>query len=128
MKTNMKYKAQMHDLKKNREQYFPLMEVLLYAENRIDKNDPPVEIRDISQIALIMELIDIGYLDKDTFIINKNRRDITGMFYKGDYPLTEAGAKVYRQHLHERRIRYIQGFMLLVLVLLGMVVFYIMFK
>ena len=122
------YKSKIKDLKQNREKYFPLIETLLYVERKTEKENLPIEMTDISQIAIVMELIDLGYLDKDAFIINKNRRDITGLFYKGGYPLTDAGVKVYRQHLHERRGKFIRGIMLIALMLLGMCVFYMIFK
>jgi len=124
----MKYKSEMNKLKKNREKYFPLLEILLYIESKTDKKDLPIEMTDINQMALVMELMDIGYVNKDSFIINRHRKDITGLFYNGGYPLTEAGMKVYRQHLHERRGKFIRGLMLIALALLGMFIFYMVVK
>jgi len=121
----MSYKTELNKLKKNRDRYFPLIEMLLYVESKTEKKDLPIEMTDVSQIAILMELIDLGYINKDAFIINRNRRDITGLFYKGGYPLTNAGMEVYRRHLHERRGKFIRGLMLITLVLLGMFVFYI---
>jgi hypothetical protein len=124
----MSPKAKMKELKENREKYFPLIEMLLYIENKTEKKDLPIQMTDISQMALVMELIDIGYVDKNSFIIKKNRGDVTGLFYKGGYPLTEAGVRVYRQHLHDRRGKFIRGVMLIVLVMLAMFVFYMIVK
>lgn len=124
----MKYKAKISELKANREKYFPLMEALLYVESKTDTKDLPIKMTDSPQIALLMELIDIGYVDKDSFVIDRNRSDITGVFYRGGYPLTGSGIEVYRRHLHERRGKFIRGIMLAVLALLGMIVFYMMTK
>lgn len=127
-KTNRKYKSQMNELKDNRDKYFPLIELLLYVEKKTDPNELPIEMSDISQIALVMELIDIGYLNKDSFVIEKQRRDITGLFFNGGYPLTEAGIKVYNQHLQERKKKFIHGAMLIGLALLTMIGFYLVVR
>jgi hypothetical protein len=120
----MSYKSQMNELKKNREKYFPLMEMLLYAESSYERSDPPMKIADINHIATILELIDIGYLSKDSFIIEKHRGDINGLFYNGNYPLTDSGVKVYRQNLHEKRGKLVRTLMFVVLLFLAMVVFF----
>lgn len=122
-KTDIKYKSKLNEMKANREKYFPVIETLLYLESRTDKRDLPIEMTDLNQIAIVLELIDLGYLDKEAFIIKKHRRDITGLFFKGWYPLTDSGIKVYREHLHERRGKFIRGLMLITLAALGMVVF-----
>jgi len=127
-KKNINYKSKINEMKQNREKYFPLIEMLLYVERKTGKDDLPIEMTDISQIAVVMELIDLGYIDKEAFIIKKHRRDITGLFYNGGYPLTDAGIKVYRQHLHDRRGKFIRGLMLIALVFLAMILFYMMVK
>jgi hypothetical protein len=114
----------MNELKANREKYFPLMEMLLFAESNYEKSAPPVKIDDIIQIAVILELIDIGYLNKDSFIIEKHQGDISGLFYSGGYPLTDSGVKVYRQHLHDKRGKLVRTLMFVILVFLGLVVFF----
>jgi len=120
----MSYKSKINELKVNREKYFPVIEMLLYAENSIDKENLPIGITDVSHIGTVMELIDLGYVNVDSFIINKHRRDITGLFYRGGYPLTDAGMKVYHQHLREKRGRLIRGVMLVVFLFLAIIIFY----
>ena len=115
----------MKEIKTNREKYFPLIETLLYVEKKTDKSDLPIEMTDTGRIALLMELIDLGYINKDSFIINKNRRDITGLFYKGGYPLTGEGVKAYRQYLDERKKKFIRGIMLVGVALIAVFIFYI---
>jgi len=124
-KVNISYKSKMKEIKTNREKYFPLIETLLYVEKKTDKSDLPIEMTDTGRIALLMELIDLGYINKDSFIINKNRRDITGLFYKGGYPLTGEGVKAYRQYLDERKKKFIRGIMLVGVALIAVFIFYI---
>jgi len=100
------------------------MEMLLYVESKTERKDLPIEMTDINQMVIVMELMDIGYVNKEAFIIKKHRKDISGVFYKGGYPLTDAGIKVYRQHLHEKRGKFIRGLALAAFVILGMIVFF----
>ena len=123
----MDYKSEINKMKGNRKKYFPLIELLLYVERKTNEEELPIEMTDVNHIALVLELIDIGYLDKNSFIINKNRRDIKGLFYKGGYPLTDAGIKVYRQYLHERKKSFKLGILLLILMLIVMAVIYFIF-
>jgi len=125
----MNYKSELKKMKEHRKKYFSLIEVLLYVERNTKKDDLPLEMTDVSQIALVMELIDIGYIDKNSFIIKRDRRDIKGLFYSGGYPLTDAGIKIYRQHLHERKTKFKFGILLVIIVLIIMsVVLYITLK
>ena len=123
----MDYKSEIKKMEVNREKYFQLIEILLYVERKTNKEDLPIEMTDVNRIALVMELIDIGYIDKNSFIIEINRRDITGLFYKGGFPLTDAGIKVYRQHLHERKAKFKSGILLLILMLIVMsIIFFVL--
>ena len=121
----MNYKSEIKKMKENREKYFPLMEILLYVERNTKQEDLPIEMTDVNQIALVIELIDIGYINKNSFIIKRDRRDITGLFYTGGYPLTDAGINVYRQHLHERKTKFKLGMLLVIIVLIVMSILYI---
>jgi len=93
---------------KRREAYFPVFEMLLAINKHKSDYEFPVRIKAASDIAVVLELIDIGYLDRDAFIINKNRRYITSLYYNGEYPMTGEGIVEYRRHLHARRGFYIK--------------------
>ena len=121
----MDYKSEIKKMKENREKYFPLIEILLYVERKTNKEDLPIEMTDVNHIALVMELIDIGYVDRNSFIIKRNRRDITGLFYKGGFPLTEHGIKIYRQYLQERKTSFKLGIIVLILMLIAMAILYL---
>ena len=116
----MSYKSELKKMKDNRAKYFPLIELLLYVERNTKKGDLPIEMTDVSRIALVMELMDIGYINKNSFIIKRDRRDITGLFYNGAYPLTDAGIKVYSQYLHERKRKFKFGIIMATLALIVM--------
>jgi hypothetical protein len=124
----MDYRHKLSEYKSHRLEYFPLIDILLHVESRTPASELPLEMTDAGRIALLLELIDIGYINPDSFIIKKNRGDIRGVFYRGGEILTAEGIKIYRAHLHERRGMYIRGFALLLLVFLIMVVFYMIFK
>ena len=104
----MDYRYNMKRLKKRRREYFPVFEMLLAVHTRKMEYEFPLRIESPADIALILELVDIGYLDADSFITRKNRRDITALFYNGEYPLTEDGAAVYRHHLLSKRGLYVK--------------------
>ena len=128
MNKKIDYKAEIKKMKENRKKYFPLIEMLLYVERTTEKDNLPLEMTDVSQIATVLELIDIGYIDKNSFIIKRDRRDITGLFYRGGYPLTEAGIKAYRHFLHERRTGFKLAFLLLIIALIGTLLLYFILK
>ena len=128
MNGKINYKAEIKKMKENRKKYFPLIEMLLYVERNTEKDNLPLEMTDVSQIAIVLELIDIGYIDKNSFIIKRDRRDITGLFYRGGYPLTDAGIQAYRQFLHERKTNFKLGLLLLLIALIGMLLLYFILK
>lgn len=124
----MGYKAKMNEYRVHREKFFPLIETLMYVESKIPVSELPLEMTDTSQMALVLELIDIGYINPDSFIVKKNRGDIKGLFYRGGSILTSEGINIYRVYLHERRGMYIKGFVLLSLLFLVMAVFYMSYR
>ncbi|HPR38512.1 MAG TPA: hypothetical protein P5120_12880 [Spirochaetota bacterium] len=117
----MDYKKEMKKLMKRREAYYPAFEYLLDIYNRRGEFRFPVSIDSAEQVALVLELIDIGYLDKDAFIIKKTRNNVDALYYNGGYPLTEQGLLMERAHLHIRRGRYVK--LVLFLSLAGLVLF-----
>ncbi len=121
----MDYMHEMKKMMKRREQYFPLFEFLLGLYNKRSELNFPLRIEDASRIALIVELIDIGYLDSDSFLIKKTRGNIDALYYNGGYPLTEKGVEMERTRLHNIRGRYIKIAIFLCFILLAAVVYII---
>ncbi|HOP63425.1 MAG TPA: hypothetical protein PK358_10705 [Spirochaetota bacterium] len=98
----------MKKMLKRREEYFPLFDLLLEIYGRRAEYEFPMRINDSARIALILELIDIGYLDFESFIVKKTRGEINALYYTGGYPLSKQGLIVHRSHLHALRGRYIK--------------------
>lgn len=123
----MNYKKEMKKMMQRREEYFPAFEFLLGLYNRRSEYTFPVLIEDVRLIALIIELMDIGYLDRDSFMVKKRGGDVDALYYNGGYPLTEKGLLMERAHLHSVRGRYIKLAVILSLLLLAAVIYFMIF-
>ncbi len=91
----MNLKREMDKLKKHRQKYFPVIRYLLEVHGGDGDFSFPMEIEDASDKFVILELLDLGYLDKNAFFIKKDFIEITGVYFRGDYPLTKSGELVY---------------------------------
>ncbi len=117
----------MKKLMKRREQYYPAFEFLLDLYNRRGEFNFPLKIDEADRVALILELIDIDYLDKNAFIVKKTRNIIDALYFNGGYPLTEQGLLLERAHLHVRRGRYIKVIIFLTFISLAMLIYLMIF-
>jgi hypothetical protein len=97
METAMNYAREMKKMKKHREGYRRVISRLLLLFNDTDAADFPVRITETGEMRLILELIDLGYLDDDALTVTRSFGDITGMAYNGGYPLTQAGDAFMRE-------------------------------
>ncbi len=52
-------------------------------------------IQDPDEMRILLELIDLGYLDEDAFIVTESFGTIRGLSYRGKYALTTDGEKLY---------------------------------
>ncbi|HOO72699.1 MAG TPA: hypothetical protein PK926_13135 [Spirochaetota bacterium] len=104
----MDYNKEIKKMKKRRQEYFPVFEMLLKMYHAGEKRHVPVSIEGAPLIALILELIDIGYLDSEAFIVRKNRGDIDALYYNGEYPITESGLAAIRVRNMELKRRHIR--------------------
>lgn len=123
----MNYKDELAKMKKHRALYFPAMSMLLDMHNDSHQNDPPVPIKDTSGISIILEMMDIGYVEKDSFIIKRDFGDIAGLYYKGGLPLTGEGMKAFSRDLADKQKKIYGIFficILLILVLLAVLYFF----
>jgi hypothetical protein len=121
------YKKEMKKLMKRREAYYPAFEYLLDIYNRRSEFNFPLTIDEACRVALILELIDIGYLDKNAFIVKKTRNNIDALYFNGEYPLTEQGLLMERAHLHIRRGRYIKLVLFLTFFVLVVLIYLMIF-
>ncbi len=93
----MNYKKELNRLKKHRKRYRPVMAMLMKMHDQSDSSGFPAELIDRKEVLLILELLDIGYLDENTLIVKRRFGNVTGLSYTGEYPFTEKGDFFYRQ-------------------------------
>lgn len=93
----MNYKKELNKLRKHRMQYRPAMAMLMNMHDQSNSSDFPVELIDKKEVLIILELLDIGYLDENALIVKRRFGDITGLSYTGEYPFTESGDFFFQQ-------------------------------
>lgn len=71
--------------------------MLLDMHHSLNDAESPVSITDYNDMLIILELMDIGYVDVNAFVIKRKFEDITGLVYKGKFPLTEKGELFLRR-------------------------------
>lgn len=92
----MDYKHELKKMKKHRRLYHPAMKRMLALHRKMRDSSRNADISDFDEMIIVLELITVGYLDEDAFIISRRFGDITGLAYKGMYPFTEAGERMFR--------------------------------
>ena len=111
----MNYKNEIKKMSKHREKYFPVMNRLLKIHKNFADNSPPVHITNGDEMRIILELIDIGYINIDAFIIKREFEDITDLIYNGERPLTDEGYAVLRQSQLIIRKKFLIVFIIIIL-------------
>lgn len=89
------YRLEMRKLKKNRKRYRPALARLMHMRENRAGAVFPVRIDDTGEMLLLLELVDVGYVDPESLIVRKRFGDIASVHYTGAFPLTEAGARLY---------------------------------
>ncbi len=107
-KTPMDLKREMNRMKKHREKYGPVLMRLLEVYSEIKPEDFPVDIRDMEDIGIALELLDIGYIHEDALVVKKGFNEITGVYLRDMYPLTEKGDSFLEKSPQRRRYRAIR--------------------
>ena len=70
--------------------------MLLDLHDTAGRADVPIAITGQNDMLITLELIDIGYLDPEAFIVKKKSGDIAGVAHNGKFPFTEEGTAFYR--------------------------------
>lgn len=112
----MDYKKEMRKLEEGRERYFPVIGQLLDMRNTEGSN--PLAIDNPEMMRIVLELIDIGYLDDDAFIIDKKFNEIRRLYFKGGHVLTKSGWIAYTRHNLAKKKKYFKKILVLTLILL----------
>ncbi len=101
----MDYKKEIRALQKHRRNYYPALSRLMDLHHHGGPGDLPKELINDVEALILLELIDIGYLDENALIIRRRFDDIVGLVYNGDYPLTESGEKFFDSERHTLKAR-----------------------
>ncbi|MCP4138468.1 MAG: hypothetical protein GY754_46350 [bacterium] len=113
----MNLKKELRKMKKHRKKYFPVVIRLLELHSGLPPEDLPLEIDNFNEMVIILELLDIGYLDEEVVIAQKQFGNITGLFYAGGNPLTEQGRAYFNEAKKEQKKKNIIIFIFAVLIL-----------
>lgn len=91
----MDYKKELDKIRKHRKSYFPAVSMLMDLHDDAGRHDAAIELINDRRALVILELIDIGYLDENALIVRRRFDDIVSIVYNGRYPLTDAGERFY---------------------------------
>lgn len=94
----MNYKRELQKIERHRTRYYPAMKFIM--DLRAGGADLPVDITDSGETFILLELLDIGYIDPDALVVQRGISSITHVYYTGRYPLTPAGEAML---MHRRR-------------------------
>ena len=104
------YRTEMRKLKKNRKRYRPALARLMALRDERAGTVFPFRIEDVGEMLLVLELVDVGYVDPESLIVRKRFGDIASVHYTGAFPLTEAGFRFYRGEGTAARLRSLIGY------------------
>lgn len=93
----MDYKKELKKIGRGRKRYRPVMSMLARMHEGWKPSDPPVELIDREDVLVILELIDVGYLDTDALIVRTRFENVVSLKYAGGYPFTEGGETFMRE-------------------------------
>ena len=91
----MDYRNELKKMKKHRRRYRPAVEALMRMYHSFPAGGEPIDLNGREDLTVMLELIDIGYLDPDAFNITTRFGDIASVRYNGRYPLTPSGEAQY---------------------------------
>jgi len=93
------YRKEIALLVKHRNTYGPVMDRLSTLHGAWTGSSEPVAIDTDGDMLTVLELLDIGYLDPEAFIIKQSFGDYRAVFYRGGCPFAAKG----ESYLAERR-------------------------
>jgi len=110
------YHEELNKLKEHRRLYMPAIEKILgmYSESK----NSPREITDEQNLPVILELIDIGYIDRNEVRVKSHNGVVERVVYTGAYPLTDAGIIFMKDELRALRSGHVKKIAILAALLL----------
>ncbi len=99
------YKKEMKQMLNHRKAYLPIVEKLLMIHRNRNSYEVMVKFTEVSEILILAELIDIGYLNPKVVVADKSFESINKIIYTKEYPLTEKGDIYYRRELEGLQLK-----------------------
>jgi hypothetical protein len=90
------YKKEMTAMKRHRTSYAPTLKAMERRYRGTPAENLPLNLTDEVDITVILELLDIGYLDPDAFVVTKKFGHIERVSYIGQDPLADRGRALLR--------------------------------
>jgi len=87
-------KKEIKKMKEHRKLYKPALEKFLKLFRDSQALDEPMEITGPDELKLVVELLDLGYLEKRAFTMLEDGNSFVKILYHGSYPLTFDGESI----------------------------------
>lgn len=97
------HETEMKRMKDHRTCYFPVLRRMTELYALTSDGQLPVDLRDDRDLLIILELIDLEYLNHEAFNVYKRFGTIEDIKFNGLEPLTETGRFVLRSHDRDKR-------------------------
>jgi|GEM_PF-778837 len=94
------YRKKLKEMSLHRQKYVGVIESVMRIYSEMKGKKQTRNLIDEPWIALLLELIDLGYLDFEVFTIEKDFGSVVAVYYNGAAPLTEEG----RAFLHDMTV------------------------
>ena len=99
------HEAELKRIKDHRTSYFPVLRRMMELYVSTSAGQLPVNLNDDRDVLIILELIDLEYLNHEAFNVSKRFGTIEDISFNGLEPLTETGKFVLRNHDRDKKKR-----------------------
>ena len=100
----MDYRREMRDLIAHRRTYYPVLAHLLALKGNTPPDRLPLDLLADRDLVTILELLDIGYLDPEVFVVKNPFGEIRGFYYLGGHPFASKGMAFFAEEGRRRRM------------------------
>ncbi len=123
------YRKKLREMAAHRLRYREALEKILALHNEMKGTKKVRNIIDEPLLPLLLELIDLAYLNSDAFTVEKTFGSIDAVYYNGMFPLTEEGRALFSE-LEEARKKKgrKKELFALILVILMVILVYLLVK
>lgn len=85
------YRKKLHEMSLHRQKYVGVIESIMAVHSEMKGQRQTRNLIDEPWIALLLELIDLSYVDFEVFTIEKSFGSVVAVYYNGRNPITEEG-------------------------------------